>query len=177
MKTWIMLAALPIVLTLQIAPLAHAQFGRLGGMLNKTVDGVSNTAKDIGDASKEMMEGPPPEEQRAELQETRTKALAKLYKQDPSLENELASAQGYAVFSNIGINLLLVSTQRGGGILRDNRSGDDIYMSLFSAGGGIGLGVKEYAAIFVFHTDAAINQFATEGWDFSGQADVKAQYK
>ena len=52
------------------------------------------------------------------------------------MEKVLADSKGYAVFSNMGVNLFLVSTQRGGGILRDNRNNDDIYMKMFSAGGG-----------------------------------------
>jgi lipid-binding SYLF domain-containing protein len=46
-------------------------------------------------------------------------------------------------------------------------------MKMFSAGGGFGLGIKDYIAVFVFHTDAAMEQFVSEGWDFSGQADAK----
>ncbi|CAN0604010.1 unnamed protein product, partial [Ectocarpus sp. 12 AP-2014] len=82
----------------------------------------------------------------------------------------------YAVFSNIGVNLLLVSTQQGGGVLHDNRSAEDTYMKMLSAGGGVGFGVKDFAAIFVFHTDAAIDQFSAKGWDFSVQVDAKAKY-
>lgn len=113
------------------------------------------------------------QEQREELQEARESALATLYAKQPSLETQVAQSKGYAVFSNIGLNLLMVSTQRGGGILRDNRSRDDTYMNMFSAGGGVGMGVKEYAAVFVFHTDEALEAFSTKGWDFSAQADAK----
>jgi lipid-binding SYLF domain-containing protein len=51
----------------------------------------------------------------------------------------------------------------------------DIYMKMFSAGGGWGMGVKDFALIFVFHTQDAMDQFQEEGWDFSGQADAGAQ--
>lgn len=116
-----------------------------------------------------------PAEERKELQEARSKALAKLFKEKPGSKAELEAAKGYVVFSNIGLNLGLVSTQRGGGILRDNRDGEDTYYKMFSAGGGYGLGVKDFAAIFVFHTDAALDQFETEGWDFSAQADANLE--
>jgi len=116
-----------------------------------------------------------PDKQRKELQEARNAALDKLYAEKPATRNELKSSKGYAVFSNIGINLFLVSTERGGGILRDNRNGQDTYMKMFSAGGGLGLGIKDFSLIFVFHTDKAIEEFQTSGWDFSAQADASAE--
>lgn len=116
-----------------------------------------------------------PDKERKELQEARVAALDKLYAERPAARQELQSAKGYAVFSSIGVNLFLISTERGGGILRDNRSGKDIYMSMFSAGGGVGMGVKDFALIFVFHTLDAMDQFQQEGWDFSGQADASAE--
>jgi len=116
-----------------------------------------------------------PAEERKELQEARTAALKKLYAEKPHAKSEIASARGYAVFSSIGINLFLVATERGGGILRDNRTGKDTYMQMFSAGGGIGMGVKDFSVIFIFHTDKALKDFQTDGWDFSGKADANAE--
>ena len=113
-----------------------------------------------------------PDKERKELQESRQAALDTLYAEKPSTRNELKSSKGYAVFSNIGINLLLVSTERGGGILRDNRNGKDTYMKMFSAGGGLGMGIKDFSLIFVFHTVKAMEEFQISGWDFSGQADA-----
>lgn len=116
-----------------------------------------------------------PDKQRKELQEARTNALEKLYRERPQARDELNSAKGYAVFSSIGVNLFLISTENGGGILRINSSGKDIYMRMFSAGGGLGMGIKDFALIFIFHTQAAMDQFRSEGWDFSGQADASAE--
>ncbi len=158
------------------APLAWAQWDSIKDAWNKTSDTVSETASDLGEKGSEMIEGPTPEEERAELQEARTNALVRLEELRPDADTMLEESKGYAVFSNFGMNLGLISTQRGGGILRDNRSGEETYMKMFSAGGGLGLGIKKYAAIFVFHTDTALDQFVTEGWDFSGQADAKAKY-
>ena len=59
-----------------------------------------------------------PEEKRQKLQDHRKVALDKLYAEKPSTREELKSAKGYAVFSSLGINVLLVSTENGGGILR-----------------------------------------------------------
>jgi len=115
------------------------------------------------------------DEERKELQEARAEAMKKLYQEKPSAESEIRNARGYAVFSNFGLNLGFVSTQRGGGILRDNRTGKDVYMKMFSGGGGWGLGVKNFAAILIFENDEALTQFETSGWDFSAQADANAE--
>ena len=168
-----LLVAFSVAAAISIPQIALAEFG---GNLKKAGKLISDKASNATKAGQEMLQGPPPEEQRAELQEARTKALNKLISLDPGMQGELDDAIGYAVFSNIGINLLLVSTQRGGGILHDNRSGGDTYMKMFSAGGGFGLGLKEFAAIFVFHTDRALDEFVSEGWDFSAQADANATY-
>ena len=50
-----------------------------------------------------------PTEQRAEIDKMTSKALAELYKVQPQARNEIANAKGYAVFSNFGMNLLLLS--------------------------------------------------------------------
>lgn len=115
------------------------------------------------------------DEQRQELQDERKVALDKLYAEKPETREELKSAKGYAVFSSLGVNVLLVSTERGGGILRDNLTGKDTYMNMFSAGGGLGMGVKDFIVVFVFHTEKAMDDFRDSGWDFSGQADASAE--
>ena len=116
-----------------------------------------------------------PEEKRQILQDQRKFALDKLYAEKPSTREELKSAKGYAVFSSLGVNVLLVSTESGGGILRNSLTGKDTYMKMFSAGGGIGMGVKDFIIVFVFHTEDAMGKFQQSGWDFSGQADANAQ--
>jgi len=118
-------------------------------------------------------EGPTPDEQRAEVQKMRTETLNDLYKERPETKGEIQKAAGYAVFSNFGMNLFVVSTGRGEGIAR-SKSGKETYMKMFSAGGGLGMGVKNFRAIFVFHTQSAFDAFLESGWDFSGQADAAA---
>ncbi len=116
-----------------------------------------------------------PEEQRQKIQDQSKSALEQLYAEKPSAREELKSAKGYAVFSSLGVNVLLVSTQNGSGILHNNQTGKDLYMDMFSAGGGIGMGVKDFIVVFVFHTQDAMEDFQTAGWDFSGQADANAE--
>lgn len=114
------------------------------------------------------------DKERAEVLEKREETLARLYEEKPSAEDMIGKSVGYAVFSNRGINVLLVSGANGKGIAHDNASGDDVYMNMLSAGGGVGLGVKKFSAVFIFHSRDAFDQFVEKGWNFSGQADAAA---
>ena len=72
------------------------------------------------------------------------------------------------------MNIFFLSTGNGKGIAHDNASGKDTYMNMFSAGAGIGLGVKTFRGVFIFHSQQAFDNFVEKGWDFSGQADAAA---
>ena len=115
-----------------------------------------------------------PDEERAEILEMREKALAQLYEEEPEAKGMIDKSEGYAVFSNIGIHILMLSTENGHGVAHDNASGKDTYMKMFSVGGGLGLGVKGFRAVFIFHTRDAFDTFLDKGWDFGGQIDAAA---
>ena len=116
-----------------------------------------------------------PEEARKELQDMRRTTLNDLYKIHPAAKKEIQNAAGYAVFSNIGINLFVVSTANGGGIAHDKKTGKDTYMKMFSGGVGIGMGVKDFRGIFIFTNSDAFNQFVNDGWQAGAQADAAAK--
>ncbi len=115
------------------------------------------------------------DEERQEVKEMRKKILTRLYKEEPSTKAKIAKAAGYATFSNIGVNVIFFSAGGGSGVVHNNSSGADTYMSMATAGIGIGLGVKDFNAVFIFKTKDAMNTFIEHGWDFSGQADVAAK--
>jgi lipid-binding SYLF domain-containing protein len=79
------------------------------------------------------------------------------------------------VFSNVGANIILFSAGSGWGIVRDNQSGKDTYMSMVSAGSGPGLGVKDFRGVLVFTSKDALNNFIQQGWTAQGQADAAAK--
>ena len=114
-------------------------------------------------------------EERKEIKDMRQEILTRLYQEEPSVKGKIANAVGYATFSNIGINLFLISTGRGSGIVKNNNTGKENYMKMFSGGLGVGLGVKDFSAVFVFHSEEVLNAFIEDGWDFSGQADAAAK--
>ena len=115
-----------------------------------------------------------PEKKRAEIQEMKTETLARLFEEEPETKAMLSEAEGYAVFSNLGTNFGVISTASGKGIAHDNDADRDIYMKMYSVGAGIGLGIKKFSAVFIFHSRDAFDQFVEKGWDFSGQADAAA---
>jgi lipid-binding SYLF domain-containing protein len=116
-------------------------------------------------------------EKRQAAQQMRSDTLARLYEIHPYAEGQIAEAAGYAVFSNVGVNLLLLSTASGWGIVHERASGQDTYMKMYSAGIGPGLGVKDFRGVFVFTDAEALESFVEDGWDASAQADAAAKAK
>lgn len=118
-----------------------------------------------------------PAEQRAAIHQTRDNVLAELYKLKPEAKAKINQAAGYAVFSNVGVNLLLASFAGGHGIVVEKGLLKDTvtYMKMGSAGLGLGLGVKDFRAVFVFEGKEQLREFVEQGWDFGGQADAAAK--
>ena len=109
------------------------------------------------------------------IREMRSDVLKDLYKEKPGSKQEVEDSVAVAAFSSLGINLFMFSTARGGGIVRETKTGDETFMRMFSLGGGFGLGVKDFRVVFVFHTQTAFDNFLSAGWDFAAQTDAAAQ--
>lgn len=114
------------------------------------------------------------DEERQDIREMREEVLAMLYEDAPSARAKIENSAGYAVFSNVGINLLVLSTANGYGVAHDNATGSDTYMKMYSAGVGVGYGVKDFRAIFVFASESALRNFIEEGWQATAQTDAAA---
>ena len=115
------------------------------------------------------------DEKRAEVRKVRDETLADLYREKPELKSRIKKAAGYGVFSNLGVNVLLLSTARGGGVVVDNATGKETFMKMGSVGAGVGLGVKDFRAVFIFHNKEVLEGFVEKGWEFGGQADAAAK--
>jgi lipid-binding SYLF domain-containing protein len=116
-----------------------------------------------------------PAAKRQEIRKMRSETLAKLYKIHPAARSDVNGSVGYAVFSNIGVNLILLSAAGGSGVAHDNSTGRDTYMKMVSGGIGLGLGVKDFRGVFVFHDHKAFHQFVDSGWEATAQADAAAK--
>jgi lipid-binding SYLF domain-containing protein len=118
-----------------------------------------------------------PDSQRAEIRQTRDAVLKELYELRPGAKAKIEKSVGYAVFSNVGINVVFASFAGGHGIvvekgmIRDTET----FMKMGSAGLGLGLGVKDFRAVFIFKSAEKLRAFVDKGWDFSGQVDAAAK--
>jgi len=119
--------------------------------------------------------GDSPDEKRAKTRKMADQTLKDLYKMEPKAQAEIEKSAGYAVFNNMGTNLLLLSTARGAGIAVNSKTKQETFMKMISAGAGLGVGVKDYRVIFVFESDKAFTEFLDSGWSGSAQADAAAK--
>ncbi|HOX04363.1 MAG TPA: hypothetical protein P5555_18925 [Candidatus Paceibacterota bacterium] len=117
------------------------------------------------------------EEKRQVVRDQRDEMLAELCKTKPELKDRLAKAAGYATFKQTDLNLFLLASGRGYGVLRDNQTGKDTFLCVASLGTGVGMGVKDLRIVFVFNDVKVMNQFVTSGWQFGGKGDASAKYK
>ena len=116
-----------------------------------------------------------PEKKKEKTRKMAAQTLQDLYKLQPSAQGAIQKSAGYAVFNNMGTNVLLLSTARGAGIAVQSKTRQETFMKMISAGAGLGLGVKDYRVIFVFENDKAFSRFLNSGWSGSGQADAAAK--
>ncbi|MCK0068562.1 YSC84-related protein [Kordiimonas laminariae] len=115
------------------------------------------------------------EKKRQKVQDMRQEVLVELFEARPQAQAEIDEAYGYAVFSNVGVQVFLIGGGGGRGVVHDNRSNTDTYMKMATASVGLGLGIKDFRAVFVFHDEEALDSFVQKGWDFSGEADAAAR--
>lgn len=115
-----------------------------------------------------------PEERRQAIQSMRQEVLTELYSIKPDVQAQISNSAGYAVFSNANINLIFASFGGGVGVIHDNSTGTDTYMRMGEIGVGIGAGIKDFRAIFIFHDAEALEHFLDVGVSVGGQADAAA---
>jgi lipid-binding SYLF domain-containing protein len=116
-------------------------------------------------------------EKKANIRQQREEMLAQLYAANPGMKKVLKKSAGYATFKQVNVNLLLLATGNGYGVIVDNKTMKEIFMRMGSLGGGIGAGVKDVRVVFVFHDSNVMKTFIEEGWQFGSQADAAAKYE
>ncbi|MCG8415097.1 MAG: hypothetical protein MI746_12830 [Pseudomonadales bacterium] len=116
-----------------------------------------------------------PEERRQAILEMRDEVLTELYAIKPDTRVQIGSASGYAVFTNANVNLILASFGGGVGVVHDNARQEDVFMRMGEVGIGLGAGVKDFRAVFVFHDEDALDRFMDVGISVGGQADAAAK--
>jgi lipid-binding SYLF domain-containing protein len=119
--------------------------------------------------------GTTPAEKRKAVLSMRSDVLKELYKIRPGAKARIEEAPGYAVFSNANVNIILASFGGGYGVVQDNKTGKLTYMKMGEVGIGLGLGLKDFRAVFIFHDKATMKKFIDSGWEFGGHADAAAK--
>lgn len=140
--------------------------GVAGLMLIGTVLGMVGCASTGGGSAADK---------RQSVQRMKNDVLAELYGLRPKARAEVTSAPGYAVFSNANVNVIFASFGGGYGVVQDNRNGGQTYMKMGEVGLGLGLGAKDFRAVFIFHNRPTMERFIRSGWEFGGHADAAAK--
>jgi lipid-binding SYLF domain-containing protein len=103
-------------------------------------------------------------EKKANIRKQRDEMLAQLYTSNPDMKKVLNQATGYATFKQANVNLFLLATANGYGVVVDNKMKKEPFMRMGSLGGGVGAGVKDVRVIFVFH-DAKVMKLGLTRFD------------
>jgi lipid-binding SYLF domain-containing protein len=117
------------------------------------------------------------EQKRETVSKMAAETLDQLYKLQPSSKADVKKSAGYAVFDNMGVHVLLVSSAHGKGLAVNTTTKQKTFMKMISAGAGLGMGVKDYRVIFVFENQKALDNFINSGWQASTDADAAAKTK
>lgn len=114
-------------------------------------------------------------EQQQKILKMKDGVLTQLFATKPDTREQLNAAPGYAVFSNANINLIFIAAGTGYGVVKDQQKNTHTYMNMAEGGIGLGLGVKDYRIVMVFHSKEAMSNFIDSGWTFGGNADASAK--
>jgi lipid-binding SYLF domain-containing protein len=115
------------------------------------------------------------EKNQKEIRKMAQDTLQRLYKADPKAKAAVEGATGYAVFSNLGVKILVAGSGKGRGIAVDNKSKNETFMKMLELQAGLGMGVKKFRVVFVFDNEKAFNSFVNSGWQFGGQSTAAAK--
>lgn len=114
------------------------------------------------------------DERRAERLADSKEALELLYAEESDTKEAIKSAYGYATFKNYGMSMM-ISFEGGTGLAHNNKTGEVTYMNMGSGGIGMGMGAKEFMAVFIFDNKKVFDRFIKDGWEANAQADVIMQ--
>lgn len=114
-------------------------------------------------------------EAQAAIRKESQNTLGKLYKAQPAAKGVIQKSAGYAAFDNFGMNLFVISTASGKGIVVDRATKKETFMKMISGGVGLGLGAKDFRVVFVFENKTAMSNFINAGWDADAHAEATAK--
>jgi lipid-binding SYLF domain-containing protein len=113
------------------------------------------------------------EKQQKEIRNMAQDTLHQLYKAEPKTKAAVSHAAGYAVFSNMGVKILLAGSGNGKGIAVKTKQ--ETFMKMLQVQAGLGVGVKRFRVVFVFDNEKALDSFVNSGWQLGGQSTAAAK--
>ncbi len=115
-------------------------------------------------------------QQRQEILNKSEQTLKQLYSVEPRAKELIDKSAGYATFSNFGMKILIAGGGTGSGVVisKDKKA---VYMNMAEVQAGLGIGIKSFQNVFIFQTNAAMNDFVNSGWTFGGQVTAAAKYE
>lgn len=111
----------------------------------------------------------------ADTRKMRDETLVRIFREKPEAQAEIEQAVGYAVFEASQINVILFVSAAGRGVLVDNGTKQETFMTMLRVGTGPGLGYKSYHQVIVFKNRTLFDLFRTVGADVSAGADATAR--
>ncbi|HEX6829620.1 MAG TPA: YSC84-related protein [Burkholderiales bacterium] len=114
--------------------------------------------------------------QQAEIRKVTAASLEKFYKAKPELKEQVAKAPGYAVFTTYGLSFL-VGGGGGKGLVHDQKTGKDTFMSMAQGSAGAQIGIAESETLFVFDSEKSMTYFVDKGWEGGGGGAAQAGMK
>jgi len=107
---------------------------------------------------------------RSEVDDT----LAMLFERSPEARTFIEQNAGYAVFSNVGLKVLLLGGAWGNGIAFNNVSGEETFMKMREIHAGLGWNFRKVRLVFVFETGEGFHAFLNGDWRLAPHAAAKA---
>ena len=115
------------------------------------------------------------EKSQNEIRKMAQDTLQTLYKSEPKSKAAVKHAAGYAVFSDLGVKILLAGSGNGKGIAVNNKTKHETFMKMLEVQAGLGMGVQKFRVVFLFDSEKAFNTFVNSGWEFGGQSTAAAK--
>ena len=116
-------------------------------------------------------------QQRQEILQKNEQILKALYAAEPKAKDLVEKSAGYATFSNFGMKILIAGGGSGSGVVINKFNSKPVFMNMAEVQAGLGFGLKSFQNIFIFQTEAALNDFVNSGWTFGGQVTAAAKYE
>jgi lipid-binding SYLF domain-containing protein len=116
-------------------------------------------------------------QQQEEILKNSKEILGLLYQAQPKTQTLIENALGYATFSNFAMKIFIAGGGSGTGVVIKKDKSKPVFMNMAEVQAGLGVGIKSTRTVFIFQTQAALNDFVNSGWTFGGQATAAAKYE